>query len=228
MTSAITCSDLTKQYGAGTLINTVLKEINLEIHSGELTLLMGPSGCGKSTLLATLSGLSKPTSGSVTAMGRSLHLMTEDQCEQFRLEYCGFIFQGFNLFSSLKAVDQVAYPLKYSGVHNREAYKRAEARLAQVGLAKQMNQFPETLSGGQKQRVSIARALAKNPLLIFADEPTSALDAGSGQNVIELLRNEATQSGATVFCVTHDPRLVSHGHRVLTIDDGVIVSDSKP
>lgn len=228
MTASIFCSGLTKQYGTGSIANVVLKGIDLEIKAGELALLMGPSGCGKSTLLSALSGLSKPTSGSVVAMGQSLHLMTEPQCEQFRLEYCGFIFQGFNLFSSLKAIDQVAYPLKYSGLSSQEAYDIAEMRLAQVGLAKQQNQYPETLSGGQKQRVSIARALAKNPRLIFADEPTSALDGTSGQTVIELLRKEATLSGATVFCVTHDPRLMRHGHRVLTIEDGVIVNDSNP
>lgn len=225
MTISLSCLGLTKQYGTGPLANTVLKGIDLEIQSGELTLLMGPSGCGKSTLLAALSGLSSPTSGSVVALGRNLHLMTETQCEQFRLENCGFIFQGYNLFSSLVARDQVAYPLKYQGISSKEAYRTADVRLAQVGLEKQKNQYPDTLSGGQKQRVSIARALAKNPRLIFADEPTSALDGASGQTVIELLRKEATDSGATVFCVTHDPRLMSHGQRVLTIDDGVIVGD---
>lgn len=226
MTTGITCHDLAKEYGDGLHTNRVLKGINLEIRSGELTLVMGPSGCGKSTLLAALSGLSRPTSGSIISLGKKLHSMSERESERFRLENCGFVFQGFNLFSSLTAVDQVAFPLKFSDIPSEEAYRRAMSRLEQVGLADQAKQYPETLSGGEKQRVAIARALAKEPRLIFADEPTSALDSTNGQTVIELLRNEATQSGSMVFCVTHDQRLLNNADRVLTIDDGKIVEDT--
>jgi len=225
MTTSISCTELTKDYGEGRLTNRVLKGIDLEILSGELTLLMGPSGCGKSTLLAALSGLSRPTSGSVVSMGKDLHSMSDQESERFRLAHCGFVFQGFNLFSSLNAVDQVAFPLKYSEISTEEAYRRARVRLEQVGLSHRSTQYPETLSGGEKQRVAIARALAKRPRLIFADEPTSALDSTNGQMVIELLREEATRSGATIFCVTHDQRLRDKADRVLMIDDGRIVQD---
>lgn len=227
MIPSITCEGLTKDYSDGTSTNHVLKGIDLEIHPGELTLLMGPSGCGKSTLLAILSGLSRPTSGSVNSLGQDLHLMDERQNERFRLKNCGFIFQGFNLFLSLTAQEQVAFPLQYVGLSSAECEHRATTRLEQVGLDHRATQYPETLSGGEKQRVAIARALAKEPRLIFADEPTSALDSTNGQRVIELLRDEATHSGATVFCVTHDRRLRDMADRVLMIDDGIIVKDER-
>lgn len=226
MTPSITCRSVTKNYVDGDRINYVLKDINLEVRPGELTLVMGPSGCGKSTLLATLSGLTRPTSGSVNSLGNELHDMNERQSEQFRLKNCGFIFQGFNLFSSLTAVEQVAFPLKYAGVCPKEGYRLAKRRLEEVGLSDRLTQYPDTLSGGEKQRVAIARALAKKPRLIFADEPTSALDSKNGQTAIKLLRDEASQNGATVFCVTHDLRLQGMADRILKIDDGRIVEDT--
>jgi putative ABC transport system ATP-binding protein len=137
------------------------------------------------------------------------------------------VLQGFNLFPALDAVEQVALPLGYLGLDDVKARERAERSLAEVGLAERMRLRPAELSGGEKQRVAIARALAKEPALVFADEPTSALDAANGQIVIDMLHRIARTHGATVLCVSHDPRLVAHADRVLAMEDGKILSDRR-
>jgi ABC-type lipoprotein export system ATPase subunit len=148
--------------------------------------------------------------------------------DKFRLDHCGFIFQGFNLFPALSALQQVEIVLKFQGLSKAEATRRAKLkRSTEVGLAHRLHQRPSALSGGEKQRVAIARALAKDPKILFADEPTSALDGENGQVVIRLLRRAATEHGAAVICVTHDPRLEAWADRVIKIEDGVIVSDER-
>ena len=216
---------ITRSFGTGATRQLILKETNLAIAAGELTLLMGPSGAGKSTLLAILGGLLQPDRGEVFAFGKHLWPLSASEIARFRLRHCGFIFQGFNLFPALTALEQVILPLRYAGLKKREARDRAHEALCDVGLANQLQLRPQELSGGEKQRVAIARAMAKRPELLFADEPTSALDGANGQNVIMQLHRIAREHGTMVLCVTHDPRLTVHGDRVLTIEDGRISRD---
>ena len=226
--SALVAESLSKSFTTGSVRADVLRDLSIEIGAGELTLISGPSGCGKSTLLAILSGLLRPDAGRAIALGEDLSRLAPRELERFRLHHTGFVFQGFNLFPALDAVEQVALPLGYLGLGDGEARARAEGALTEVGLAHRMRLKPAELSGGEKQRVAIARALAKEPKLVFADEPTSALDAANGQIVIDTLHRIARTHGATVLCVSHDPRLVAHADRVLAMEDGQILSDRRP
>ena len=224
---ALVAKGLTKRFKTGRTHIEVLKAVDFDALHGDVTMVMGPSGSGKSTLVATLSGLLKPDEGSVSAMGENLWGLSPGRIDKFRLDHCGFIFQGFNLFGALSALQQVAIILKYKGFAPAEARARAEIALAEVGLSKRMHQRPSELSGGEKQRVAIARALAKEPHLLFADEPTSALDGENGQIVIQLLQRAAKSHGAAVICVTHDPRLEAYADRIIHIEDGAILDDRR-
>ncbi|MBD8898085.1 ABC transporter ATP-binding protein [Rhodanobacter sp. DHG33] len=217
-----------KAFASGKLHTQVLNGLSLSIDPGELTLISGPSGCGKSTLLAVLSGLQKVDSGHVHALGSELGQLDLRALEHFRLQHTGFVFQGFNLFPALTALEQVELPLNHMGLSKQEARARARRSLEEVGLAHRIKLRPSELSGGEKQRVAIARALAKEPELLFADEPTSALDAANGQTIIDILHTIARTHGTTVLCVSHDPRLVAHADRVLAMEDGRILSDRRP
>jgi putative ABC transport system ATP-binding protein len=219
---------ITRSYMVGGGELKVLKGIDLTIEEGEFVAIMGPSGSGKSTLIANLSGLLKPEEGRVDILDvDDLWKYGSGRIDKFRLDHCGFIFQGFNLFPSLTALQQVMTVLKYQGLSKSEARARATTALEEVGLGHRLNQRPSALSGGEKQRVAIARALAKNPQILFADEPTSALDGENGQVVIRLLRRAATEHGAAVICVTHDPRLEAWADRVIHIEDGKILDDQR-
>jgi putative ABC transport system ATP-binding protein len=206
----------------------VLKDVDFQARAGEVTMVMGPSGSGKSTLIAALSGLMRPDAGEVMALGESLWGKKARLVDRFRLDHCGFIFQGFNLFSALDATQQVVQVLRYCGLGRREAQARAIEALESVGLGARLRQKPAELSGGEKQRVAIARALAKKPALIFADEPTSALDSTNGQVVIRLLHEAARTRGAAVVVVTHDSRLEPHADRIIHMEDGRILEDGQP
>lgn len=227
-TPAIEAKGLVKRFKTGRTHIEVLKNMDFDAAHGDLTMVMGPSGSGKSTLIAALSGLLKPDEGRVDILDvDDLWKKSSGRIDKFRLDHCGFIFQGFNLFPALTALQQVRIVLKYQGLEPAEQDRRARAALEEVGLGKRLNQRPSELSGGEKQRVAIARALAKNPQLIFADEPTSALDGENGQVVIRLLRRAAVEHGAAVICVTHDPRLEAYADRVIKMEDGKILSDEK-
>jgi putative ABC transport system ATP-binding protein len=223
---AIEAKGLVKRFKTGRAYVEVLKSVDFDACHGDVTMVMGPSGSGKSTLIAALSGLLKPDEGTVRALeADDLWRLSNGRIDRFRLDHCGFIFQGFNLFPALTARQQVMTALHYQGASKAEAHARAQAALEEVGLGGKVNQRPSEMSGGEKQRVAIARALAKNPDLIFADEPTSALDGENGQVVIRLLRQAATERGAAVICVTHDPRLEAYADRVIHIEDGRILDD---
>jgi putative ABC transport system ATP-binding protein len=224
-TVSLQAQRVSKSFESGRVRSTVLHDLTLDIRAGELTLISGPSGCGKSTLLAILSGLQRPDNGEVIALGQELGRLDIRELERFRLLHTGFVFQGFNLFPALNALEQVELPLSYLGLSQTEARRRAIASLEEVGLGPRMRLRPSELSGGEKQRVAIARALAKEPELLFADEPTSALDAANGQVIIDILHRIARAHGTTVLCVSHDPRLVGHADRVLAMEDGRILSD---
>jgi putative ABC transport system ATP-binding protein len=228
MKRAIDAHGLSKKFKTGRTHIEVLKSVDFDAAHGELTMVMGPSGSGKSTLIAALSGLLRPDAGEVTALGKNLWKMPAGRIDKFRLDHCGFIFQGFNLFASLTALQQVTTVLKYTGLSPKAARERAETALTEVGLGPRMHQRPSQLSGGEKQRVAIARCLAKDPQLLFADEPTSALDGENGQLVIRLLQRAAKTHGAAVICVTHDPRLEAFADRIIHIEDGNILDDIRP
>jgi len=225
---AIAAQSLHKAYTTGSVVTPVLRDLSITLRCGELCLIVGPSGCGKSTLLAILSGLLRPDQGEVAALGTDLRRLDAPALDRFRLEHTGFVFQGFNLFPALTAVEQVAVPLGYMGVKKAVALSRARTALDEVGMTARAGSRPAELSGGEKQRVAIARALAKAPRLVFADEPTSALDAANGQVVVDLLHRAARQHETCVVCVSHDARLIGHADRVLTMEDGRLLSDRHP
>jgi putative ABC transport system ATP-binding protein len=225
---AIEAKGLVKRFKSGKGFVEVLKGVDFDARHGDLTMVMGPSGSGKSTLIAALSGLLRPEEGRVDTLDvDDLWKLSPGRIDRFRLENCGFIFQGFNLFPALTALQQVEVVLKFQGLTPDRAKKRATLALEEVGLGHRLHQRPAALSGGEKQRVAIARALAKDPQILYADEPTSALDGENGQVVIRLLRRAATEHGAAVVCVTHDPRLEAWADRVIHIEDGVITDDQR-
>ena len=217
---------LTRTFGTGEMQTCALCNVSIDLHPGQLTLLMGPSGSGKSTLLAVLSGLLPPDAGHVVALGQDMLAMSEQQREHFRLRYCGFIFQGYNLFPALTARQQLEMVLRW-GSHTpaRAARQRAATMLEQLGLAKKAHLRPLQLSGGEKQRVAIGRALIKEPAFVFADEPTAALDWKHGEQVVDLLRAAAHDNGSTILIVSHDARMIPHVDRVLHLDDGVLLEN---
>jgi putative ABC transport system ATP-binding protein len=219
---------LTRTFGQGETKTVAVNDVSLAIGAGEIALLMGPSGSGKSTLLAMLSGLLRPDSGKVIAAGQDVWAMSERQRERFRLEHCGFVFQGYNLFATLTARQQIEMVLRWGeGASPREARRRADEMLALLGLGKKGQLRPTELSGGEKQRVAIGRALIKNPSFCFADEPTSALDWHHGEQVVELLRHAAHDRGATVLIVAHDARIVPFADRVFHLEDGHLLDNEE-
>jgi len=219
---------LSRSFGEGDKKTTAVDNVSLELTAGQMCLLMGPSGSGKSTLLAILSGLLHPDSGRVVALDEDIWAMSESQREQFRLRHCGFIFQGYNLFSALTARQQIELVLRWGeGASAREARRRADEVLSLLDLGRRADMRPGALSGGEKQRVAIGRALIKDPQLIFADEPTSALDWAHGEDVIKLLRNAAHDRGATVLIVAHDARIVPFADKVFYLEDGRMAEDEE-
>lgn len=219
--TTLEASGLLRSFGCGQGKTYAIQDVSMQLNYGEMNLLMGPSGSGKSTLLAVISALLRPDSGQVRAMGHEIWRMSDDELERFRLRHCSYIFQGYNLFPSLTAREQLEVVLKWGeGAGRTEARKRADAILGRLGLGAKSHLRPAEMSGGEKQRVAIARALVKNPSFIFADEPTSALDWENGRQVIELLSETARRSGATVLVVTHDHRLTPFSDRLFEMSDG--------
>jgi putative ABC transport system ATP-binding protein len=215
--------DLTRTFGEGEVKATALDGVSLEMFPGQISLLMGPSGSGKSTLLAVLSGLLRPTSGQVTSLDEDLWKMSDRQRERFRLRYCGFIFQGYNLFPALSARQQLEMVLRWGeGTHFREARRRSDEMLSLLGLGKKSHLRPAEMSGGEKQRVAIGRALIKEPMFCFADEPTAALDWAHGEQVVELLRTAAHERGSTILIVAHDHRVIPYADRLFYLEDGTL------
>jgi putative ABC transport system ATP-binding protein len=224
MSAASNCLEgrrLTHGFGQGAARTVVLRELTLGLRPGELVLVMGPSGSGKSTLLAILSGLLQPGGGQVVVLGEDLWRLPASARKQFRLRYYGFIFQGYNLFPALTALQQLEIVLRWGeGMSAEVARGRADKMLHLLGLGEKKGLRPAQLSGGEKQRVAIGRALVKEPKLIFADEPTSALDWEHGRQVVELLQVAASARGAAVFVVSHDTRIVPYADRVFHLEDG--------
>jgi putative ABC transport system ATP-binding protein len=217
-TGAIALREVSKVYGSGEGTVTALDGVTVELPSRSFTAIMGPSGSGKSTLLHVAAGLDRPTSGTVLFGDTELTGLNERRLTLLRRERIGFVFQAFNLISSLTVAQNIALPLRLDG----RRVRRSELReiVARVGLEDRVRHRPAQLSGGQQQRVAIARALITRPEVVFADEPTGALDTRTGQGVLSLLRNLVDGDGQTVVMVTHDPAAAAYADRVLLLADG--------
>jgi putative ABC transport system ATP-binding protein len=222
MQPAIAVRQLTKKYEEGANGTLAVRGVDLDVHRGELLMLVGPSGSGKTTLLSIMGCILTATSGSVRVAGREVVGLSEKQLPALRLEHIGFVFQGFNLFPTLSAGENVELMLDLKGISAAKAKKRAQELLEQVGLGEKYNSFPADLSGGQKQRVAIARALAGDPGIILADEPTAALDSRAGRNVMEMMTELAHRRDRAVVIVTHDSRVLTFADRIVKIEDGTI------
>jgi putative ABC transport system ATP-binding protein len=213
-----------KTYGRGDTAVAALSAAHLDIHPGEVTLIEGPSGSGKTTLISILGLLLTPSTGEVWLEGKDVAGLGERELPGLRARNFGFVFQGFNLFPALSAVENVAIAIRMKNPRARNADAEARRLLELVGLGPRMRHVPADLSGGQKQRVAIARALGGDPPILIGDEPTAALDTRTALSVMELLRELATQQRRAVVVVTHDPRLERFADRVVRVEDGHIQS----
>jgi putative ABC transport system ATP-binding protein len=219
---------ITKVLGTAPNEVKVLKGIDLQLHTGELTLLMGPSGSGKTTLLSILGCILSPTEGRLSVSGFDTDDMSKEELADLRRKHVGFVFQSYNLVPTLTAVENVMLALDLRDLSGPDAYDYAVDALEAVGLGHRINAMPSKMSGGEKQRVSIARSLAGSPSVILADEPTAALDAKNGMAVMELLARVAQDTGRAVLAVTHDHRTLQFADRIITIDDGKIAGSERP
>jgi putative ABC transport system ATP-binding protein len=227
--SAILLERVHKRYGTGPQAVEALNDVTLRVAPEEFLSIMGPSGCGKSTLLNLIAGIDTPTSGQVWVAGHDLAQLSDDARSDLRLRHIGFVFQTFNLFPTFTAEENVTWPLEFLGVHWREARKRADAALAEVGLDDSARRRrPAGLSGGEQQRVAIARALVTKPRLLVADEPTGNLDSRTGQSILDLIQMLNQEEHLSIVLVTHSPFAAGYGHRTVELQDGRILRESRP
>jgi len=209
-----------KTYGSGESAVHAVEEISLELEAGKFYILMGPSGSGKTTLLMLMGCLLRPTSGAVYLFDREVSTLDETRLPRVRRDNVGFIFQGFNLFPALTAVENVEATLNLKGTRGAAAREQAASLLNHVGLKHRLDHLPEDLSGGEKQRVAVARALAGNPPIILADEPTGQLDSKTGRLIVEVLKELSHREKRLIFMVSHDTRVLHYADRIFEIDDG--------
>ena len=210
-----------KDYQQEKLVVPVLKDVSLTVEEGEYVAIMGPSGSGKTTLMNIIGCLDRPTSGTYELAGENVLKLKDRELSDLRLKSIGFVFQSFQLMPRESAVENVALPLSYAGVHKKERRIRATKALERVGLGDRVNFRPTQLSGGQKQRVAIARAMVNHPKILLADEPTGALDSKSGEQIMELF-DSLNEEGVTIVMITHDPRIAAKAKRIVRIIDGEI------
>ena len=220
----IEVKDLYKIYNPGENEVRALDGVSLTIDRGEFVAIIGHSGSGKSTFMNMLGLLDVPTSGEYKLDGHNTSKLSDDEMSEIRNKEIGFIFQGFNLISSLTAQENVELPLAYRGMPKAQRHVLSEDALKRVGLEKRMNHHPKQMSGGQQQRVAIARAVAAKPPIILADEPTGNLDSHSGAEVMRIL-HELHREGRTVILITHDNEIAANAHRVIRIQDGQVIED---
>jgi putative ABC transport system ATP-binding protein len=219
---ALALIDVAKRYAQGPREVVALQAVSLTIRRGEFVALMGPSGSGKSTLLNLIAGLDAPSAGEIVLDGTPLSRLGDDALTDLRRTRIGIVFQLFNLLPSISALENVALPLRASGIAGRAAHERALRAIATVGLAARAGHLPEELSGGEMQRVAIARALAIEPVVILADEPTGSLDSETGLEILATLRRCVRDAGVTVLLVTHDASAAAHADRTVYMRDGAL------
>lgn len=217
--------DVCKTYRSGDMIVDALKDINVKIEEGKLTMLRGRSGSGKTTLMNLLGALDQPTSGKIYFKDQEITALSEAKRDLLRRSEMGFVFQSVALISNMSAYENVEFGLRLAGVPAAERRERAEQCLELVGLGKRMTHRSHELSGGEQQRVAIARAIAHKPGLIFADEPTAELDTNMGLLVMQLFKKLVAEEGLTILMTTHDPNMVELADHVYVLDDGVIVDE---
>jgi putative ABC transport system ATP-binding protein len=227
MGHAIECRDIQMRFREGDGWRSVLRGIDLQIRSGELTIIAGPSGCGKTTLLSILGGALQNTGGSVEVFGHRLSQMRSSQMADFRRKHVGFIFQHYHLVPALTALENAAMPLIIAGASAPGACEIARGVFERLNIGHIADRLPKKLSGGQQQRVAIARALVHRPRLVLCDEPTAALDSRAGETVMEILQETAVRDNRVVLVVTHDQRIFSFADRLIEIEDGLIIEDHK-
>ena len=223
--SIIKAAGITKVYNETVVPVHALNGVDLEVEEGEFTAIVGPSGCGKTTLLNILGGLDHPTSGSVEIAGTNVTNMKDRDLIDFRLRNIGFVFQAYNLIPVLTTFENVEFIMLLQKLDKKTRTERAMDLLSQMDIAEKANQRPSELSGGQQQRVAVARALASKPKFILADEPTANLDSKSTSNLLDIMAKMNKDEKATFVFSTHDQRVIDKARRVVTLEDGKIVSD---
>jgi len=225
MLPIIRTEKVNRDFQSGREIVHALKDINISIMPGTLTILRGRSGSGKTTLLNLLGALDKPTSGQIYFSDKEITSMSESARDEIRRKNMGFVFQSVALISLMSAYENVEFGLRVAGYNPKERKERAEECLAFVGLHKRMGHRPSELSGGEQQRVAIARAIAHKPNVIFADEPTAEVDTHMGLQIMKVFRNLVEKEGLTIVMTTHDPNMMELADHVFTLEDGVIVEE---
>ncbi|HLE19450.1 MAG TPA: ABC transporter ATP-binding protein [Syntrophales bacterium] len=220
MNDLLEVNDVGKIYKEGAIEVLAVDSVSLSLKRGEVLLIMGPSGSGKTTLLSMMGCILHPTSGSIVVNGSNVTGLKEEHLPAVRKKQFGFVFQTFNLFSSLTAAENVEVVLRLKGFDRNRLKKESLSLLEQVGLGKRTGFYPKDLSGGEKQRVAFARALAGEPPIILADEPTANLDSRNGTEILRMLKEMAELSGKAVAVVSHDPKAEAFAHRVVFMEDG--------
>jgi len=216
---------ITKTLGQGAGQVKAVKGVDISLVPGQLTLLMGPSGSGKTTLLSILGCILTPTTGSIVIANTDVSILSSEALAKLRRTHIGYIFQSYNLFPTLNALENVKIALDVAGVKGPAATRQAEQALRDVGLGHKFKSFPANMSGGEKQRVAVARAIASAPSIVLADEPTAALDSENGHGVMKLLSEIARVQNRSILVVTHDPRTLAYADRVIKIEDGLIIGE---
>lgn len=223
----IKTNQLTKIYSDNGMKVLAVNNVDISIKQGEFTAIVGPSGSGKTTLLNMIGGLDNITQGSVEISGTDISSLSENELIDFRLQNIGFVFQAYNLIPVLTAKENVEFIMLLQGVSEKERQLRSEALLKEVGLEDKLDVRPNQLSGGQQQRVAVARALASKPSFILADEPTANLDSSSTTNLLNIMAEMNEKENVTFLFSTHDQRVIDRAKRIITIEDGKIISDER-
>jgi putative ABC transport system ATP-binding protein len=220
--------NVNKIYNAAEVMVHAVNDVTLDFEEGEFAAIVGPSGSGKTTLLNLIGGLDMPTSGAIVIGGTNLALLKSSQLIDFRLKNIGFVFQSYNLIPVLTAKENIEFIMTLQKWPQAERDKRALELLTAVGLGDRINSRPAKLSGGQQQRVAVARALASRPKYVLADEPTANLDSKAATTLLEIMKKLNLEEKITFIFSTHDPRVMKMAHRIITLEDGRVVSDEKP